>query len=187
MKERRSTITWREPIGGLDRQEDRRKALARFTELTRQSKDDIEAQRKALRLIESSRPLVAAGDLTGAIAQLEEARKLRPNDDGVLYRLGSLYYDLRRYDLRPELHAGGNPPRSVAVGLPVSSWHNRDDRPRDGNPREAVWTLAIRLNPSLAEAHNALGNVALRLNDRKLAIASFQRASELDRKNPPTN
>src|SRR5437867_3380290 len=78
--------------GGLGRQEDRRKALARFAELTRKSKQDTEAQRTALRLMEQARSLVDSGDLQAAVARMEEARELRPSDDRILFRLASVHY-----------------------------------------------------------------------------------------------
>ncbi|MCX6627779.1 MAG: tetratricopeptide repeat protein, partial [Candidatus Solibacter sp.] len=40
--------------------------------------------------------------------------------------------------------------------------------------------IAARLNPSAAEVHNALGQAALSEGDPKRALASFQRAAELD-------
>jgi tetratricopeptide (TPR) repeat protein len=169
--------------GGLDRADDRRKALARFSELTQRSKDDTEAQRKALRLIESSRTLLAAGDLNGAAAQLEEARRLRPADDGVLYRLASLNFDMRRNDLAKAYveeaisHAPSQWLYHYLLGM-IESNSARWPKAR------ASLETAIRLNPSAAEAHNALGNAALQLHDRKLAIASFERAVELSPNEP---
>ena len=44
--------------------------------------------------------------------------------------------------------------------------------------------VALKLNPSAAEAHNAFGKLALEMNDRKTAIAAFTRAAELDPKEP---
>jgi Flp pilus assembly protein TadD len=53
---------------------------------------------------------------------------------------------------------------------------------RSGRLEEARQSLeiAVRLNPSGADVHNALGEVALREGDAHRAIASFQRAAELD-------
>lgn len=164
--------------GALDRPDDRRKALARFAELSQRSKDNVEAQRKALRLIESSRGLVASGDLKGAAAQLEEARQLRPNDDGVLYRLAGLYFDLQRNDLAKQYV-------EEAISQSPSQWLYRyllgmiEAAASRWQSARASFEVAVRLNPSAAEAHNALGNVALKLQDRKTAIASFERAVEL--------
>ncbi|MCX6626994.1 MAG: tetratricopeptide repeat protein, partial [Candidatus Solibacter sp.] len=82
--------------GGLDRQEDRRKALAQFALETRKSKESIEATRRALRLMDQARALVDSGDLEAAAARVDEARELRPSDDLILFRLAGLHYDLGR-------------------------------------------------------------------------------------------
>ena len=50
-------------------------------------------------LMEEAKTFVDAGDLHLAAARMEEARELRPSDDRMLFRLASLQYDLKRYDL----------------------------------------------------------------------------------------
>jgi tetratricopeptide (TPR) repeat protein len=169
--------------GGLQRPEDRRAALARFAELSRKSKEDVEAQRAALRLAERASQRVAAGDLRGALELMEEARQLRPADDRLLFRLASLQFDLRRYDLARNYV-------QEAISLAPTAWLYQYllglVEKNSGRWREAQTCLdiAIRLNPEAAEAHNALGDVALNENDPQRAIASFERAAQLDPKEP---
>jgi tetratricopeptide (TPR) repeat protein len=169
--------------GGLGRQEDRRKALARFAELTRKSKQDTEAQRTALRLVEQASSLVDSGELQAAAARMEEARELRPSDDRILFRLASVQYDLQRYD----------PARSYAqeaISLAPSEWLYHyllgliEKSSLRWQQAQSSLEVAARLNPSAADVHNALGEVALRQDDLQRAMASFQRAAELDPQQP---
>jgi tetratricopeptide (TPR) repeat protein len=165
--------------GGLGRTEDRARALARFAELTRKQKEDTEAQRRAMRLLEQAKTLVAAGDLQTAAARLEEARELRPSDDRILFRLASLEYDLKRYD-RAEAYT------QEALALAPSEWLNHylaglvaKASGKWTQARESLETAA-RLNASAAEVQNALGEVALHEGDRERAVACFRRAVALD-------
>jgi tetratricopeptide (TPR) repeat protein len=169
--------------GGLGRSEDRARALARFAELTRKQKEDAEAQRRALRLLDDAKTLVEAGDLQTAAARLEEARELRPADDRILFRLASLQYDLKRFD-RAEAYA------QEALALAPSEWLNHylaglaaKGAGKWVQARQSLETAA-RLNASAPEVQNALGEVALHDNDRVRAIACFRKAVELDPKAP---
>jgi tetratricopeptide (TPR) repeat protein len=170
-------------LGGLGRQEERRAALARFAEVTRKSKQSTEDHRQALRLVERAKSLVDSGDLAGAVACLEEARELRPDDPQILFRLGGLHLDLGRYELARNY-------AQEAISLAPSQWlhHFLLGSVEKGAGRwpEARRRLevAASLNPSAAEVHNALGEVALRENDRAGAIAAFRRAVELDPAQP---
>jgi Flp pilus assembly protein TadD len=49
--------------------------------------------------VEQAKNLVDSGDFNTAALRLETARELCPSDATILFRLGSLYYDLQRYDL----------------------------------------------------------------------------------------
>jgi tetratricopeptide (TPR) repeat protein len=165
--------------GALGRPDDRRKALARFAELTKKTKRETDEQRRALRLMEQARNLVNSGDLHGAMARMEEARELRPEDDQVLFRLASLSFDLKRYDAARNY-------AQEAISLAPSQWVYHyllglveKSVSRFDHARNSL-ELAVQLNPSAAEAHNSLGDVALRLNDPQRAVASFQRAAELE-------
>jgi tetratricopeptide (TPR) repeat protein len=164
--------------GGLGRPEDRAKALARFAELTRKQKEDTEARRRAARLIEEAGALVDAGNLPAAAARLEEARSLQPADNRLLFRLASLHYDLKRYDLA-ESYA------QEAIALAPSEWLNHylagliaKALAKWPQARTSLETAA-QLNAAAPEVQNALGEVALHQGDRQRAIACFRRASEL--------
>jgi len=165
--------------GGLGRQEDRRAALAKFAELSKKSKEDAEAKRNAAKLIEQASSLVTSGDLPAALARMEQARELRPSDDTILFRIAGLNYDMQRYDIARNYV-------QEALALAPSEWlyHYLGGliETRSAHPVEARKSLeiAVRLNPKAADAHNALGQVAEQQGDFALAIASFQKAAELD-------
>lgn len=72
--------------GGLGRPDERREALAQFSELTRREKESAEAQRRAARLVDEARTLMQAGDLQGAVNRLDQAREARPADHTLLFR-----------------------------------------------------------------------------------------------------
>ena len=159
------------------------KALARFAELSKQSSEDTEAQRRARQLMDEAKALAGSGNALEAAARLEEARELRPADDRLLFRLASLHYDLEHNGLARSY-------AQEAISLAPSEWlyhyllgliEGRSGRLQQSR---SGLLIAIRLKPSAAEAHNALGEVALREGDRQTAIASFQRAAELDPQQP---
>jgi tetratricopeptide (TPR) repeat protein len=169
--------------GGLGRPDERTRALAQFAELTRKSKEDTEAQRRALRLIEEAKPLVDAGNLHLAAARLEEARELRPSDDRLLFRLAGLYYDMQSYDPAQNYV-------QEAIALAPSEWlyHYLSGliakvKGKLPQARSSLETAA-RLNSAAPEVQNALGEVALLEGDRQRAIAGFERAVELNPKEP---
>jgi tetratricopeptide (TPR) repeat protein len=164
--------------GGLGRQDERTQALARFAQLTKKGKDDAEAQRRAVGLIDAAKALVEAGNLRVALARMEEARELRPSDDRLLFRLASVYYDLQQYDV-----AGAY--AQEASSLAPSEWlyHYLSGlvASRTGKWPQARIQLetAARLNSSAAEVQNALGEVAQHEGDMRGAVAAFQRAVDL--------
>jgi tetratricopeptide (TPR) repeat protein len=169
--------------GGLNRPDDRAEALARFAQLTRKSKDDAEAQRRALKLIEEAKSLVDSGNLHLAAARMEEARELRPSDDRLLFRLASLYFDLKHYDLAQSYV-------QEATALAPSEWlyHYLAGLIAMGSGRwdQASGNLetAAHLNASAAEVQNAIGEVALHRGDRQSAIAAFELAVKLNPAEP---
>jgi tetratricopeptide (TPR) repeat protein len=166
-------------LGGLGKQEERRAALARFTELTRKSKQDTENQRMSFRLVDEARALVDAGNLAAAAAKMEEARELRPTDAQILFRLGGIQLDLRRYDVARNC-------AQEAISLAPSEWLNHfllaqvELRSARWQEARASLEVAVKLKPDAAEVHNALGDVALQEKNLPLAIASFERAVQLD-------
>ena len=147
--------------GGLGRAEDRKTALAKFTELSSRAKSDTEAQRSAASLVEEAKALVVTGDLAGAYAKMEHARELRPHDDSILFRLASLGYDLGHHDKAREAI-------QEAVAIAPSEWiyhfllgliEGRSGRLAQSR---ASLEVALRLNPGAADARAALAEVTRR-------------------------
>ncbi len=164
--------------GKLDRMDDRRQALARFSELTRQSSRQREDQRQAVRLTEEAQVLVEAGDLRGAVVRLEEARVIRPSDDKILFRLAGLNFDLKQFENARNYS-------QEAISLAPSEWlyhyllglvEVSSGRRRDAR---GSFETARKLNASAAEVHDALGELYLEENDLTQALACFRRAVEL--------
>ncbi|MDQ2949180.1 MAG: tetratricopeptide repeat protein [Acidobacteriota bacterium] len=114
-----------------------------------------------MNLMEQAQAKVDAADLSSALRLMEEARELRPSDEVVLFRLASLHYDLKHYDLARNY-------AQEAISLAPTQWlyHYLLGRIEGsaGRWREARTSLeaAIRMNPSATEAHNALAEITLR-------------------------
>jgi len=169
--------------GGLGRADERREALAKFGELTKKSKADAAGQREAAKLVEQSKALVDAGDVAGAALKLETARELRPADATILFRLGSLSYDMRRYDQARDY-------AQEAISLAPSEWVYHyllgsvdKDAKRYEEARKSLEAAAV-LKPTAAEVQNALGQVAVAVGNSKGAVVYFERAVQLDPKQP---
>lgn len=144
--------------GGVRRAEDRRKALAKFSEISRRSREDAEAQRNSKRLVEEARTLLQSGDLNGAAAKLEQARESTPGDATLLFRLAGLHYDLERLDTAREYVR-------AAISISPSTWLYHyllglieKSSARWIDARESLNT-AQQLNPSAAEVLNALADL----------------------------
>jgi protein O-GlcNAc transferase len=164
---------------GLGRDEESQKALARFSAVRTQMKDQDEARRQAARLVLEAKPLVESGDLSGAIPLVESAAGLDPSNAQITFQLAGLYFDAQRYDAAREAV-------SRAIKLAPSEWtyHYLSGliEKREGRLAEARTSLetAVRLNQSAAEALNQLGDLAMRRNDFAEAVRTFGRAAELD-------
>lgn len=164
---------------GLGRSEERLQALDKFTSLTNKVKEDTEARRRALQLIEEAKALVTSNNLDAAVARLEEARERQPPDDQLLFRLASLHYDL---------HHDGVARSYVeeAISLSPSKWLYHyllgliDIRSRRWAQAQTSLETALGLNPSSADLYNSLGQLALAQGDPKRAIVNFERATTLD-------
>ena len=164
--------------GGLGKAEERRAALARFSELSKREKDDTELQRKAAELVDEARAFLQSGDLEKAAQRLELAREAKPGDATLLFRLAGLNYDLRRYDIAREYV-------QAAISISPSTWlyhyllglveqsanHLADAR--------ASLEVAARLQPSEAPVFNVLGEVLLKQGERDAAITAFESAVKL--------
>ena len=110
---------------------------------------------------------------------MEEAHRLRPADDKTLFRLAGLEYDLQEY-ATARMHA------QAAINIAPSEWlyhylFGLVNRSLGKVPEaHGSFETALRLNPSAAPVHNALGELALQENDPQRAIVSFEKAIELD-------
>ena len=164
--------------GRLGLSGERDKALAKFSELKKQSVEQQDRQRESAKLLEQARDLVLAGVLVGAGELVERSYALNPDNAEAIFRLAGIRYDLHQYDL-----ARQNAER--ATQMAPSDW-----RPHyllglieeaRGNLLEAQTSLevAARLNPAAAEVHNELGKIALARNDRAGALIHFQMAVDL--------
>lgn len=169
--------------GGLGRAEDRRQALAKFSEFTRQEKESAESQRRASRLVDEARTLMQSGDLQGAVNRLDQAREARPGDHTLLFRLAGLQFDLGQYGMARESV-------QAAIAISPSTWlyHYLLGLIEKGSGRwsdaQASLETAASLNTSAAEVQNALGEVAIRQGDKARAVAGFERAVQLNPAEP---
>ena len=99
------------------------------------------------------------------------------------FRLASLQYDLQRYDLARNY-------AQEAITLAPSEWLYHfllglvEKESRRWQEARSSLEIAVRLNPSAADAHNALGEAALGQGDPRRAIVCFERAAELDPQQP---
>ena len=169
--------------GKLDRPDDRRQALARFSEITRQSSRQREDRRQAVRLTEEAQALVETGDLSGAVVRLEEARVIRPSDDKILFRLAGLNFDLKKYENARNY-------AQEAISLAPSEWLYHyllglvETSAGSRRNARASFETARKLNTAAAEVHDALGELYLEENDLTQAIVCFRRAVELRPEEP---
>lgn len=164
--------------GGLGKAAERRAALAKFSELTKKEKDDIESQRKAAAWIDEARALLQAGDLENAIARLELAREVKPGDATLLFRLASLNFDLQRYDAAREY-------AQAAISISPATWlyHYLLGLVERGANRladaRASLEVAAKLQSTEAPVFNALGEVLMQQGEPQAAIAAFEKAVKL--------
>jgi superkiller protein 3 len=171
--------TW----GGLGKAAERRAALAKFSELTKKEKDDIESQRKAAAWIDEARGLLQAGDLESAAARLELAREVKPGDATLLFRLAGLNFDLQRYDAAREYV-------QAAISISPATWlyhyllglvERSANRLADAR---ASLEVAAKLQSTEAPVFNALGEVLMQQGERQAAIAAFEKAVQLAPNDP---
>ena len=152
--------------GHLGKTEDRSRALAKFAEITKRKKVNLEVQRGSSKLLEEARSLVDAGDLKAAASRLEQARELQPADEEVLFRLASVHYDLQKY-------ASARSYAEEAVSLAPSVWLYHyllgliDMRTKRWQQARASLQIASQLNPSSAEVREALREIAIAETDAK--------------------
>jgi Tfp pilus assembly protein PilF len=131
----------------------------------------------ATELATRANSLLAAGDAKGAVRVLEEALRLKPEDEDLHYNLGIAY--ARSGDITNAEHQY----REALRLLPdYPEVHNNLGNLllRAGRLGEAEeqFTEAIKLMPELSNAHNNLGTVRQRQNRMPEAITCFRKAVE---------
>lgn len=163
----------------LGRSKNRQAAMARFAELKGESEKAFEARREAMKLLIQAKPFVDAGKLQEALKLVGKARQLDPDNDQVLYRLASLYFDTRQDALARQTIF-----EAIAIAPSEWSYHYLagliEERTRQFAAARESLEMAAQLNPTSAEAYDELGNVALQMNNPKQAVQDFKRAVALD-------
>ncbi len=161
------------------RSEERHAAMQRFAELKEQSEKTFEARRKAMKLLLQAKPLVDDGKLQEALQLVKEAQQLYPDNDQVLYRLASLYYDAGQYEPAHQC-------AQQAISRAPSEWTYYylmgliQERLENSAQARNSFETVVQLNPKSAEAYNQLGQIALESHDPQEAIEEFKRALALD-------
>lgn len=172
-----------EAYGHLQRPADRKKAMERFAQLTDQSQKLLEAQREVARLVLNVQEVVDRGDDMKALQMMERAHDLDPNNDEVLYRLGSLYLDAEKYDL------ARNCAETVTKRAP-SEWRYWyllglvQTAEAQWEQAQASFEQVVQIDPGRAEAYNQLGNLAMRQGDPQRAVKAYQLAFKTNPQNP---
>lgn len=164
--------------GGLGMAEERRAALAKFSELSKQEKESEEAQRQANARIDEARVLLQENKLEAAVERLELAREARPGDATLLFRLAGLHFDLQRFDTAREY-------AQAAISISPSTWlyhYLLGLTERSANhlaDAKASLETAAKLAPTEAPVFNALGEVLLEQGQKAKAIENFALAVKL--------
>ncbi len=164
--------------GGLNRPADRKLALTKFSELTKQDKENSELQKRALQFVDEARQLLQAGDLSTAAQRLEQAREARPGDATLLFRLAGLNFDLGRLDVAREY-------AQAAISISPAMWLHHyllgliEKGARRLIDARASLELAARLNGTEAPVFNAIGEVAREQGHRAEALVAFEKACQL--------
>lgn len=169
--------------GGLNLSDQRRLALAKFSELTKKEKDSTELLRQSARWIDEARTQLQSNDLEGAAQRLELAREATPGDPTLLFRLAGLNFDLLRFDPAREYV-------QAAISISPANWLFHyllgliEKSANHLNEAKTSLELAAKLNSQDAGVFNALGEVVLEQGDKKAAIAFFEKATRLAPNDP---
>ncbi len=168
--------------GHLQKVAEKKKAMDRFFEIKNQTQRSFEAQREAARLVGKVQVAVDQGNLTSALEMAERAHELDPDNEEVLFRLASLYYDTEKYV----------PARDYAerlVARAPSDWRYRyllglaQMATNQLEQAQANLGQVVRLNPGMAEAYNELGNLAMKRKQLGQALKAYEQAVKTDPKN----
>ncbi len=168
--------------GHLQRLSEKEKAIARFTEIKARNERLIESQREAARLVIEVQPFVDQNDTVTALQMMEKAYQLDPENEEVWFQLGSLYYETQKYDLT----------RGFAERLVIrapSEWRYlyllglvQVATGQSGQARASLEQV-VQLHPSMAEAYNELGNLAMEESQPARAVKAYQHALETSPQN----
>lgn len=135
-------------------------------------------------LLDQGAAAVKSGNVDAAIPLHEEAARLSGEDHRVLFRLAMAHRKKERWtEAEAALARAADKAPSNAI-----YWLERGYALlQRAKHKEVSWEAAraalaksIALDPGLADAHELLGQVQLRLDDEAAALASFTRAAELD-------
>lgn len=162
----------------MGREEDCQRALAEFKRQREAVNRHLDSQREAARMMAEARKMAATGDVAGALARLENARDLDRESPPILVRLAGLYFENHQYDK-------AQASIQDAIKLAPAQWDYHylqglieKGMGQFGPARESLET-AGRLNPSSAEVHNQLGDLAMQRQDFATAVQEFSRALQL--------
>ena len=130
--------------------------------------------------------LLNTGHVSGAIAQFEQALRLKRDFAEAHYNLGSALEQARR----PQ-EAIGQYRQALRIEPDYASAHNNLGNAlwQAGQVREAIehWEDALRIKPDLAEAHNNLGLASMSQGRPLEAISHYEQALRIDPKDAATH
>ena len=163
----------------LGLQEERQQAMARFTALKEQSKENPDVRAGGPSPLLHAEASAKAGKFDEAIEYAQKALSLEPQNDRIIFLLASLYYDAGQLELaRQNL--------DEALTKAPSEWTYHYLRglidERSGQWVEAGESVktALRLNPRCAQCYDRLGALAIETHQPKAAVENFARAVQLE-------
>ena len=169
--------------GHLGRLEDKKKAIARFTEIKTKGEKLFESRHEAARLAIVVQPVVERKDFVTALAMMEKAHQLDPENEEVWFRLAGLYYDTQKYELARDF-------AERLVARAPSEWRYLyllgQVRMATGQWEQARASLerVVQLHPGAAEAYNELGNLAMKERKPAEAIKAYEQAVKMNPEDP---
>jgi tetratricopeptide (TPR) repeat protein len=117
-----------------------------------------------------------------ATFQLVQAKRLAPDDAGVLHELGVAFYDKRLYDkaLRELNRAAEIDPDDARIRFSIGLAHEGR-----GSMAEAIaaYRDTVRLDPGFVDARRTLADALAAMGEMADAVVQLQKALELDRTN----
>ena len=167
----------------MGREDEAQKSLALFKQWRDESNRGAEMQREADRMMREAEQLTRNGDVPGAVKLLERALDSSPGNAPVLSRLAGVYFENHQYE-----KALTSIREAIAIAPAQWDYHYLQGLIEEGVGQFAAarqsLEIAVRLNPSVAEAHNQLGDLALRRRDFTAAVEQFRQAVQLAPQEP---